>query len=78
MKEGQTLGFDGRVVTVSDGRKYEKIVAGKHGRLVYEEDLAEKIWTDRPAFPVGAVSTLTDEVAGVSVADKLARRPQAG
>lgn len=71
MKEGQTLGFDGRVVTVSDGRKYEKIVAGKHGRLVYEEDLAEKIWTDRPAFPVGAVSTLTDEVAGERVADKL-------
>lgn len=71
MKEGQTLGFDGRVVTVSDGRKYEKIVAGKHGRLVYEEDLAEKIWTDRPAFPVGAVSTLTDEVAGERVVDKL-------
>ena len=72
MKEGQTLGFDGRVVTVSDGRKYEKVVEAKHGRLVYEEDLAEKIWTDRPAFPAGAVSTLTDEVAGVSVADKLA------
>lgn len=71
MKEGQTLGFDGRVVTVSDGRKYEKIVAGKHGRLVYEEELAEKIWTDRPAFPVGAVSTLTDEVAGERVVDKL-------
>ena len=72
MKEGQTLGFDGRVVTVSDGRKYEKIVAEKHGKLVYEEDLAEEIWTDRPAFPAGAVSTLTDEVAGESVADKLA------
>ncbi len=72
MREGQTLGFDGRVVTVSDGRKYEKVVEAKHGRLVYEEDLAEKIWTDRPAFPAGAVSTLTDEVAGVSVADKLA------
>lgn len=27
--------------------------------------------TDRPAFPVGAVSTLTDEVAGERVADKL-------
>ena len=71
MKQGQTLGFDGRVIAVAGGQKYEKLVAGKQGRLLYEQDLAEQIWLDRPAFPAGRVTVLEEQLAGKSVEEKL-------
>jgi len=72
MKEGQTLGFDGRVISVMDGKKYEKEMADKQINFAYDKDLAEAIWTDRPAFPAGRVTVLSEELAGKSVDEKLA------
>lgn len=71
MKEGQTLGFDGRVISAADGKKYEKVLAQRKIRFAYAQDLAEKIWTGRPAFPAGKVTVLEESVAGRSVEDKL-------
>lgn len=71
MKDGETLGFDGRVIAASDGRKYEKKLKGKNIRFVYDKDLAENIWTDRPAFPCGPVTVLDEAIAGRSVENKL-------
>ena len=48
MQQGQTLGFDGRVIAAMDGKKYEKVLEKKQIRIAYEKDLAESIWTDRP------------------------------
>ena len=73
MQSGQTLGFDGRVVSASEGRNLEKKLAEKQVSIAYAQDLAEEIWTDRPAFPAGKVTVLSEEIAGESVADKLAR-----
>lgn len=72
MEEGQTLGFDGRVISTMDGKKYEKELADKHIKFAYEQDLATSIWTDRPAFPAGKVTVLDEQIAGKSVAEKLA------
>ncbi len=72
MKEGQTLGFDGRVISAMLGKQYEKDLAEKKICFVYEQDLAEEIWEDRPAFPAGKVTVLEENLAGKSVRDKLA------
>ena len=71
--EGKTLGFDGRVVSKSEGESYEKIAAGKKAKVVYECDLMDEIWTDRPALSAEPVFELGIEYAGESAASKLAR-----
>ena len=38
--EGQTIGFDGRVVDASFGKDLEKFFEGKNVRIVYDQDLA--------------------------------------
>lgn len=71
MKEGQTLGFDGRVISAMDGRKYEKSLECMGVAFAYGSDLAEGIWTDRPQFPAGKVTVLEEALAGRSVEEKL-------
>ena len=53
IKEGMTLGFDGRTISAAEGKAWEKKLAKKEIKLYFEEDLAEEIWKDRPAFPAG-------------------------
>lgn len=74
MADGQTLGFDGRVITASEGKRYEEKLAkaDKHINMSYQVDLAESIWSDRPAFPAGETWVVSEELSGKSVADKLA------
>lgn len=71
MKEGQTLGFDGRVISAMDGKKYEKALKDKKIVFSWGEDLAEAVWQDRPAFPAGAVTVIEESLAGKSVSEKL-------
>ena len=72
MQQGQTLGFDGRVVPASEGMRYEKALKDKEIRFAYDQDIAGGIWEDRPPLPAGPVKVLTEEVAGRSTAQKLA------
>ncbi len=71
MLTGQNLGFDGRVISVKAGKKYEEILKEKKGKVVYTKDLAEEIWTDRPTFPTGKVTVLDEKLAGKSVEEKI-------
>ncbi len=71
MTEGQVLGFDGRVISIAQGLRYEKDLAEKKIRFEYHRDLAEDIWLDRPAFPAGKIQVLAEEIAGESVEEKL-------
>ena len=73
LKEGQNIGFDGRVMTASDGMEYEKIVRKKGGHVIYDRDLAEAVWTDRPTLPATKVYLLEERYSGESTADKLKR-----
>ncbi len=73
MQNGETLGFDGRVIAARDGRRYEEkfITAGKNIRIHCTEDLAEELWPDRPDFPAGKVTVIAEDLAGRSVSEKL-------
>lgn len=73
LKEGGTIGFDGRVMTAGDGTVFEEITARKGGNLIWNRDLADNIWTDRPALPATKVYVLQKEYSGESMADKLMR-----
>lgn len=70
MGQGQTLGFDGRVISAREGKKLEEKLAGKKISFAYEKDLAEKIWKERPEFPHGKVTVLPEELAGRSTEEK--------
>lgn len=71
MKEGQTLGFDGRVISTSIGEDLEKKLTGNKVSLKYDKDLAEDVWTDRPQLPCHDMYVLSDELCGMSFARKL-------
>lgn len=71
LQEGQTLGFDGRVMNGSWGKILEGIVEKKKGKLSVDEDLIDLIWKDRPALSKEPVRVLPIEYAGKAVADKM-------
>ena len=71
LKEGQTLGFDGRMVSMRVGEAYAEKLPGVCFKV--EKDLADEVWADRPALPAGAVRELELEYCGESRADKFAR-----
>lgn len=73
LKEGQRLGFDGRVVNAKDGEEYQEIVGKKKGSLYAQEDLVGLIWEGRPARSAQPAYALALEYAGEPVADKLRR-----
>lgn len=81
-KEGQVLGFDGRVISAAEGLKLEKgLLAGQRDEagmetpdvfpIQYGQDLAGELWKDRPGFPAGKITVLGMEYAGKSVEEKL-------
>ena len=71
MKEGQTLGFDGRVISTSIGEDLEKKLSKVGASLKIDKDLAEEIWTDRPALPCHDMYVLSDELCGKSFAENV-------
>lgn len=71
--EGGTLGFDGRVVSMGEGKRYEEIVREKKGTIIYEYDLIDNIWTDRPELSKEHVFALDLKYAGETVESKLSR-----
>lgn len=71
--DGQTVGFDGRVVSASFGKKLEKLFEGKRIKISYDRDIAAQLWTDRPAMPVSKVWIASEESCGMSVQDKLVK-----
>ena len=73
LPEGGTIGFDGRVVTASDGMYYEEIAEKKGGRVIWNLDLAECVWTDRPSIPATEVYVLEEAYSGERTEKKLAR-----
>ena len=73
LKEGDTLGFDGRVVSVGEGQEYADIAAKKGAKVEYHEDLIDLIWEDRPELSKAPAFSLGIEYAGESAADKLKR-----
>lgn len=73
LSEGETLGFDGRVVSMEDGQAYEKIVQKKNGSIKYDCDLIDDIWEDRPMLSEKPAFALDIKYTGESTSSKLKR-----
>ena len=73
LKEGENIGFDGRVITAGDGLSFEKTATEKGGKVIYHLDLAKKIWMDRPELLFTPVFVLREEYSGESCDDKRKR-----
>ena len=48
LPEHGTIGFDGRVISMKNGKAYQEIAEKKHGHIVTSEDLIDLIWKDQP------------------------------
>ena len=73
LKSGQTLSFDGRVVSVGEGDEYASIAKKNGAKVDYQEDLIDAIWTDRPPLSEEPVWFLEEEYSGESTESKLSR-----
>lgn len=72
LTDGMTLGFDGRCVSAGFAERLQEKLNGKKIRISYEKDLADEIWTDRPALSKQPAWFLSDEGCGASRAEKIA------
>lgn len=73
LPEGGTLGFDGRTISVSDGAAYEAICEKKSASIVYNMDLVDEFWTDRPPLSEKPAFKLDESITGESAESKLKR-----
>lgn len=73
LKEGCNIGFDGRAVAMGDGLAYEKIAEKMNGKIIYDYDLIDAIWEDRPALSEEPAWILEQKYAGETTASKLTR-----
>ncbi len=73
LKEGENVGFDGRVMPAAMGCDLEAFVAANKGKIIYEMDLVGEIWEDRPALPCDPAFLLEEKYAGEAVSSKLSR-----
>ena len=71
MQAGQTLGFDGRCVSASQLLDFQEKIKDVSYKM--DEDLVDMLWQDRPEMPATDLFLIPDEIAGVSVQDKLAQ-----
>lgn len=71
MREGETLAFDGRVVDTRFGLELEKALAKKKVTIDFHQDLAARIWTDRPPLPCHPVRVLDAFLCGKTAREKL-------
>ena len=71
LPERGKLGFDGRVINELLGEDMEAAVSGKHGTVVYGEDLVGMIWEDRPALSREPVWILDEKYCGKSAGEKI-------
>ena len=73
LKSGQTLSFDGRVVSVGEGDAYASIAKKNGAKIDYQEDLIDVIWTDRPPLSEEPAWFLEEKYSGESSKSKLSR-----
>ncbi len=73
LPENGVIGFDGRTVGVDEGQVYADIAADKGGSVVYDCDLVDTVWEDRPPLSEKAAFILDIKYAGETASSKLER-----
>ncbi len=72
LKEGEIIGFDGRLVSGTWGNTLLEIAREKNGSLYVDEDLVDIIWEDRPPMSKADVMLFDIKYTGRDASDKLA------
>lgn len=67
------LGFDGRVISMLEGKSYEDVLKSKNIKVAYSEDLIDLIWEDRPELSNKPAFLLETKYSGESFSQKLKR-----
>lgn len=65
------IGFDGQVLSARDGIDYERLADENHAHIYCDEDLIDRLWDNRPAFPTSQAYILEEKYSGKSTVDKL-------
>jgi len=73
LKENAVVGFDGKVMSVSQVRDMETKLAAKKITFVYHTDLIDLIWPDRPSIPIEPAFVLEEKYTGEGRSSKFSR-----
>lgn len=68
LKENDTLGFDGRVVSATQMKHFKSVF---HLNYKTDEDLVDLVWTDRPPFSDKKAFFMDESLSGKSTEEKL-------
>ncbi len=71
LREGCTVGFDGRLFAAAEIEDLKSILSAKHIGIRSMPDPMDDIWTGRPEMPTGKAYVLDTRYAGLSAADKI-------
>ncbi len=72
LKDGEVLGFDGRMTTVKLAEDWKKALEGKAVSFKAGRDLLGAVWTDRPAQSFSKPFLLDVKYTGRTAAEKIA------
>lgn len=71
LKDGDILGFDGKIYPQSDLENLESILARKDIKLAHEYDFISEIWEDRPEEPKTEAFVHDVKYAGLTAKEKI-------
>jgi Xaa-Pro aminopeptidase len=71
LAKGSCLACDGRVISVSQGKAYKKMMEDKEGRFYCQEDLLDGIWNDRPELSKEPAYLVDIKYVGISREEKI-------
>lgn len=71
LAKGSCLACDGRVISVSQGKAYKKMMEDKEGRFYCQEDLLDGIWNDRPELSKEPAYLVDIKYVGMSREEKI-------
>lgn len=71
MKTGETLGFDGKVISVNEYKEFKKIEHKKNIKILMDKDLIDEIWNERPNLPKEKIFLHDVKYCGKSACEKI-------
>lgn len=71
VKEGETIGFDGKTISAEEFKGYSNLAEEKLLKIKLEKDLLEKVWSDRPKLPKEKVFIHEVKYAGKDRREKI-------
>ncbi|MFK8165287.1 MAG: aminopeptidase P family N-terminal domain-containing protein, partial [Lewinella sp.] len=73
LMDGQTVGTDGRVTSLTTSRRQRRNLEKKGLKLSLDEDLIRRVWKDRPAVPSRPIFEHTPDYSGEAWQKRLQR-----